>query len=78
MSTDDQPTGGKKIVRNVNENINIEENPVLKKLFEKDPILKDLFERDRELQKRIEERESKRKEKFESLKKEAKVILGVS
>jgi hypothetical protein len=77
MSTDDQPTGGKKIVRNVNENINIEENPVLKKLFEKDPILKDLFERDRELQKRIEEREPKRKEKFESLKKEAKVILGV-
>jgi hypothetical protein len=78
MSTDDQPTGGKKIVRNVNENINVEENSVLKKLFEKDPLLKDLFERDRELQKRIEERESKRKEKFESLKKEAKVILGVS
>lgn len=78
MSTDDQPTGGKKIIRNVNENINIEENSVLKKLFEKDPNLKDLFERDRELQKRIEERESKRKEKFESLKKEAKVILGVS
>ncbi len=40
MSTDDQPTGGKKIVRNVNENINIEENPVLKKLFEKDPYSK--------------------------------------
>ncbi len=78
MSTDDQPTGSKKIVINVNENINIEENPVLKKLFEKDPNLKDLFERDRELQKRIEERESKRQEKFESLKKEAKVILGVS
>lgn len=78
MSTDDQPTGGKKIIRNVNENISIEENSVLKKLFEKDPNLKDLFERDRELQKRIEERESKRKEKFESLKKEAKVILGVS
>jgi hypothetical protein len=77
MSTDDQPSGGKKIVRNVNENINVEENSVLKKLFEKDPVLKDLFERDRELQKRIEERESKRKEKFESLKKEAKVILGV-
>jgi hypothetical protein len=77
MSTDDEPSGGKKIVRNVNENINVEENSVLKKLFEKDPVLKDLFERDRELQKRIEERESKRKEKFESLKKEAKVILGV-
>jgi hypothetical protein len=77
MSTDDEPSGGKKIVRNVNENINVEENSVLKKLFEKDPVLKDLFERNRELQKRIEERESKRKEKFESLKKEAKVILGV-
>jgi uncharacterized pyridoxamine 5'-phosphate oxidase family protein len=78
MSTDDQPSGGKKIVRNANENINVEENSVLKKLFEKDPILKDLFERDRELQKRIEEREEIRRQKLESLKNEAKAILGVS
>jgi hypothetical protein len=78
MSADDQPTGGKKIVKNVNEGINVGEDSVLKKLFEKDPILKDLFERDRELQEKIDEREEKRKEKLESLKKEAKAILGVS
>ena len=75
MSTDEPLPGEKKIVKNVNEDIGIQENPVLKKLSEKDPILKDLLERDRELQKKIEEREVERNEKFQLLQERIKKIL---
>jgi hypothetical protein len=75
MSADEPLPGGKKIVKNVNEDIGIQENPVLKKLSEKDPILKDLLERDRELQKKIEEREVERNEKFQLLQERIKKIL---
>jgi len=72
MSIDNQPAGGTDIVKVVDENVSIEEDSVLQKLFEKDPILRDLFERDRRLQRRIMEREALRTAKLQSLKKRLK------
>jgi hypothetical protein len=77
MSSNEPLPGGKKIVKTVDEKINVSEssNPVLQKLFEKDPILKDLFEQDKELEQRINEREIIRTEKLQSLEQRIKKSL---
>jgi hypothetical protein len=75
MGSDEPLPSGEKLVQNVNENIGIQENPVLKKLSEKDPILKDLLARDRQLQGRIKDRDAKIDEEFQLLQERIKKIL---